>query len=194
MPTDSPRPEAFVRSVHRLACLAYLFCVGVFVFRYRSEAPTIGPYTKRYLIGVILPFLVIAAVTVLVSSTRSRPRSGRSERLRARLPAPLAWMAGAGMLAALSGAPVMPVYIQGSGRALPRGAVVPRPVRVTVAFGTPIRFARERGRGRYQEISDGIMAAIGRLKSEAERGGRAAAHDPRTDPTTPGAALAGRIH
>jgi len=31
--------------------------------------------------------------------------------------------AGAGMLAALSGAPVLPVYIQGSGRALPRGAV-----------------------------------------------------------------------
>jgi 1-acyl-sn-glycerol-3-phosphate acyltransferase len=102
--------------------------------------------------------------------------------------------AGAGMLAALSGAPVLPVYIQGSGRALPRGAAVPRPVRVTVRFGAPIRFARERGRSRYQEVSDEIMAAIGRLKTEAEREHRAAAADTRRDPTTPGRAPAGRIH
>jgi len=103
--------------------------------------------------------------------------------------------AGAGMLAALSGAPVVPVYVQGSGRALPRGAVVPRPARVTVTFGTPpLRFARERGKARYQEISDEIMAAIGRVKTEAERGHPAAAEDTRTDPTTPGRAPAGRIH
>ena len=103
--------------------------------------------------------------------------------------------AGAGMLAALSGAPVVPAYIQGSGRALPRGAVMPRPVRVTVTFGAPIRFARERGRTRYQDVSNEIMAAIGRLKAEAERGHRvAAAEDTRTDSTTPGRAPAGRIH
>ncbi|HWC01549.1 MAG TPA: lysophospholipid acyltransferase family protein [Methylomirabilota bacterium] len=102
--------------------------------------------------------------------------------------------AGAGMLAALSGAPVVPAYIQGSGRALPRGAVVPRPTRVTVRFGAPIRFARGRGKTRYQDVSDEIMAAIGRLKTEAERGDPAAAEDERTDFTTPGRALAGRIH
>ena len=101
---------------------------------------------------------------------------------------------GAGMLAALSGAPVVPVYVQGSGRALPRGAVLPRPARVTVTFGAPIRFVRKRGRTRYQEVSDEIMAAVGRLKTEAERGHPAAAEDTRTDPTTPGRALAGRIH
>ena len=102
---------------------------------------------------------------------------------------------GAGMLAALSGAPVVPVYIQGSGRALPRGAVVPRPVRVTVTFGAPIRFARERGRTRYQDVSNEIMAAISRLKTETERGHHAAAvEDTRTDSTTPGRAPAGRIH
>ena len=98
------------------------------------------------------------------------------------------------MLAALSGAPVVPVYVQGSGRALPRGAVLPRPARVTVTFGTPIRFARKRGRTRYQEVSDEIMAAVGRLKTEAERGRPAAAEDTHTDPTTPGRAPAGRIH
>ena len=101
---------------------------------------------------------------------------------------------GAGMLAVLSGAPVVPVYIQGSGRALPRGAVVPRPGRVTVTCGTPLRFGRERGRAHYQKVSDEIMAAIGRLKMEAERRDPVAAEDARTDPTTPGEALAGRIH
>jgi 1-acyl-sn-glycerol-3-phosphate acyltransferase len=102
--------------------------------------------------------------------------------------------AGAGMLAVLSGAPVVPVYVEGSGRALPRGAVLPRPRRVTVRFGAPIRFGRERGRARYQKVSDEIMAAIGRLEPEAERGHPAAPEDARTDPTTPGRALAGRIH
>jgi 1-acyl-sn-glycerol-3-phosphate acyltransferase len=103
--------------------------------------------------------------------------------------------AGAGMLVALSGAPVVPVYVQGTGRALPRGAVVPRPVRVRVTFGAPLRFARGRGRERYQDISDEIIAAIGRLKTDAERPHPAAVvEDPRTDSTTRGRALAGRIH
>ena len=102
--------------------------------------------------------------------------------------------AGTGMLAALSEAPVVPVYVQGTGRALPRGAVLPRPARVTVTFGAPIRFTRERGRARYQEISDEIMAAIGRVKAETERGRPAAATARRTDSTTPDAAPAGRIH
>jgi 1-acyl-sn-glycerol-3-phosphate acyltransferase len=101
--------------------------------------------------------------------------------------------AGAGMLAALSGAPVVPVYVQGSGRALPRGTVLPRPRRITVTFGAPIRFGRERGRARYQEVSDEIMAAIDRLRTEVERE-HPATDDTRTDPTTPGRALAGRIH
>jgi 1-acyl-sn-glycerol-3-phosphate acyltransferase len=98
------------------------------------------------------------------------------------------------MLAALSEAPVVPVYVQGTGRALPRGAVLPRPTRVTVTFGTPIRFTRERGRARYQEISDQIMAAVGRLKVETERGRPAVATVRRADSTTPEAAPAGRIH
>ena len=101
--------------------------------------------------------------------------------------------AGTGMLAALSEAPVVPVYVQGSARAFPRGAAVPRPSRVTVTFGTPIRFARRRGKARYQEISDEIMAAIGRVKTEAE-GGHAAAGSRSTDSTTPGRTPVSRIH
>ena len=101
--------------------------------------------------------------------------------------------AGAGMLAARSEAPVMPVYVRGSGRAFPRGAAVPRPSRVTVTFGTPIRFARERGKTRYQEISDEIMAAIGRVKTEAEAG-HAVAGSRSTESTTPGRTPVSRIH
>lgn len=101
--------------------------------------------------------------------------------------------AGAGMLAALSAAPVVPVYIQGSERALPRGAAAPRPARVTVTFGAPITFKRERGKARYQDISDEIMAAIGRVKAEADRD-PAASSDRATDSTTPGRTPVSRIH
>lgn len=75
---------------------------------------------------------------------------------------------GTGMLAARSEAPVVPVYIRGTGQALPRGSRFPRPARVTVAFGPPLRFRRGRGREHYQRITDEIMAAIGRLKAEVD--------------------------
>ena len=81
------------------------------------------------------------------------------------------------MLAALSGAPVVPVYIQGSGRALARGWSS-RPVRVTVTFGAPIRFARERGRTRYQDVSDEI--ASGHRPPQDESSGDARQPPPRT--------------
>jgi 1-acyl-sn-glycerol-3-phosphate acyltransferase len=89
---------------------------------------------------------------------------------------------GAGMLAALSEAPVVPVYVEGTGQALPRGASRPQRARVTVRYGPPLRFERGRGRQRYQEISDAIMAAIGRLKAEAEQG--ASSSNPTSSTTT----------
>jgi 1-acyl-sn-glycerol-3-phosphate acyltransferase len=74
---------------------------------------------------------------------------------------------GVGMLAALSGAPVVPVYVQGSGRAWPRGAKLPRPARITVTFGPPLRFRPADGSARrecYEAASREIMAAIARLR------------------------------
>jgi 1-acyl-sn-glycerol-3-phosphate acyltransferase len=86
------------------------------------------------------------------------------------------------MLAALAGVPVVPVYVEGSGRALPRGAGRPRLSRITVRYGPPLMFDRgKRGAGgkeRYQEISDQIMAAIGRLRAEAEQASPAASPAP----------------
>ena len=73
---------------------------------------------------------------------------------------------GAGMLAVLSGAPVVPVLVEGSGRAWPRGQRLPRPVKVRVTFGPPRVFERKDAEGRktdYGMVSREMMAAIGDL-------------------------------
>lgn len=83
--------------------------------------------------------------------------------------------AGAGMLAVMTGAPVVPVYVSGSGRAWPKGRRLPRPAKVTVVFGEPLRFDGRRGgdrRQQYEAASRAMMAAIGRLKDALEAQGR----------------------
>ncbi|MGH7334404.1 MAG: lysophospholipid acyltransferase family protein [Candidatus Rokuibacteriota bacterium] len=77
--------------------------------------------------------------------------------------------AGAGMLAVLSGAPVVPVYISGSGQAWPRGRRFPRRSRVTVTFGPPLVLeGRETAtrRERYAEATRAMMAAIAHLRDQ----------------------------
>jgi 1-acyl-sn-glycerol-3-phosphate acyltransferase len=80
---------------------------------------------------------------------------------------------GAGMLAVLSGASVVPVYVSGSGRAWPRGRRLPRPGgKITVVFGPPVRFAGGDGardkKESYEAASQAMMAAIARLKDAAQ--------------------------
>ncbi len=105
---------------------------------------------------------------------------------------------GAGLLAVRSGAPVVPVYIRGTGRVLPRGAIWPRRAPVTVTFGPPLSFPRERGRVRYQEASDRIMAAIARLQALGEEpaAGDAVptAREAARHETAPGTVPAGQLH
>jgi cytidylate kinase len=75
---------------------------------------------------------------------------------------------GAGLLAVSSGAAVVPVYIRGSGRAWPKGRRLPRPAKVTVTFGKPLRFEAERGADRkalYEIASREMMDAILRLRN-----------------------------
>jgi len=106
--------------------------------------------------------------------------------------------AGAGMLAALSGAPVVPAYVRGTGAALPRGRALPRPSAITVAFGPPLRFeAGRRGRAYYEEVSARMMEAIGRLKAAMERGplpARAASPSVSLAVEAPGLCPAGPFH
>ena len=84
--------------------------------------------------------------------------------------------AGVGMLAVLSGAPVVPVYVSGTGAALPHGRSMPRPARVRVTFGPPLHFKRD-GRGgkragddgrkeAYREAAQEMMRAIGQLRDQ----------------------------
>jgi 1-acyl-sn-glycerol-3-phosphate acyltransferase len=74
---------------------------------------------------------------------------------------------GAGMLAVLSGAAVVPVYIQGSGRVWPRGRALPRPGKVIVTFGPPLHFeSRDSGdrKAQYEAASAAMMDAIRALR------------------------------
>ena len=76
---------------------------------------------------------------------------------------------GAGMLAVMSGAPVVPVHVSGSGRALPAGRVVPRPAKIRVRFGPPLHFKAahsEERKERYREATREIMRAIAQLRGQ----------------------------
>jgi 1-acyl-sn-glycerol-3-phosphate acyltransferase len=97
--------------------------------------------------------------------------------------------AGGGMLAVLSGAPVVPVYVAGSGAAWPRGHRLPRRGSVTVTFGRPLRFSRVDGAARkeqYEAASREMMGAIARLRDET-MGVRAGAAAPRQGEAVSGA-------
>jgi 1-acyl-sn-glycerol-3-phosphate acyltransferase len=85
---------------------------------------------------------------------------------------------GAALLAVQSGATVVPAYISGSGRAWPRGRRLPRPAKVVVTFGPPLRFPRALGAERkahYEAVSRQMMAAIAELRDRAVGGVGAAA-------------------
>jgi 1-acyl-sn-glycerol-3-phosphate acyltransferase len=80
--------------------------------------------------------------------------------------------AGAGMLAVMSGAPVVPVHVSGSDRALPPGRALPRPAKVRVVFGPPLHFKPGTGEARkesYREASAEMMRAIAQLRDQQER-------------------------
>jgi 1-acyl-sn-glycerol-3-phosphate acyltransferase len=71
---------------------------------------------------------------------------------------------GAALLAALSGAPVVPAYIDGARDSLPVGGRFPRPARIHVRFGPPLLFPAGRG-GRGREA----LADFARQMQEAIR-------------------------
>jgi 1-acyl-sn-glycerol-3-phosphate acyltransferase len=80
---------------------------------------------------------------------------------------------GAALLAVHSGAPVVPAYVEGTGRAWPRGHRLPRPVKVMVTFGAPLRFQRVTGgdrKAQYEAASRQMMAAIGELRDRSVGG------------------------
>lgn len=81
---------------------------------------------------------------------------------------------GIGLLVLKSGAPVVPVRVWGTFEAMGRGVHFPKPERVIVKYGEPMRFtelraearvcSKERLREIYQQVADEIMAAIAKLE------------------------------
>lgn len=75
---------------------------------------------------------------------------------------------GIGLIAARTGAPVIPVLHQGTGKVLPRGAWFPRPHRIVIKFGAPLRFGEGQIGERQDQaelFSQTIMEKIAALKT-----------------------------
>ncbi len=75
---------------------------------------------------------------------------------------------GIGLIAARTGVPVIPVLHRGTEKVLPRGAWFPRPHRIVIKFGAPLRFG-EGQTGKRQDqaelFSQTIMEKIAALKT-----------------------------
>jgi 1-acyl-sn-glycerol-3-phosphate acyltransferase len=87
---------------------------------------------------------------------------------------------GVALLSRRSGAPVVPVGIAGTAESMPKGASLPEPLPVRVAFGPPMRRADSGGgprarREEDREFTDELMRRIAELVEEAEAGRRPAA-------------------
>ncbi|MFQ5878442.1 MAG: lysophospholipid acyltransferase family protein [Acidobacteriota bacterium] len=76
---------------------------------------------------------------------------------------------GAALIAALSGAPVVPAFIDGADQSLPVGGRFPRPTRVHVRFGPPLRF----GSSRRRAGRDALLAFARRMREAIDGLGRA---------------------
>lgn len=82
---------------------------------------------------------------------------------------------GVAWLALTSGAPVVPVALHGTERLQPVGKRIPRPHRVTVTFGSPLRFTGDPSSARSRRaVTNEVMHAIGALSGQ-ERADRFAA-------------------
>jgi 1-acyl-sn-glycerol-3-phosphate acyltransferase len=80
---------------------------------------------------------------------------------------------GAGFIAQKAGCPVVPVALTGTRECLPKGAMWPRRVPVTLTFGKPFVLATKRADGTkisHEDASDAIMVAIAELLPEEKWG------------------------
>jgi 1-acyl-sn-glycerol-3-phosphate acyltransferase len=80
---------------------------------------------------------------------------------------------GVAWLALATGAPVVPVALSGTERIQPVGTRVPRPGKVTVRFGEPLRFTPPAGLRpgtARRQVTDEIMAAIAALSGQPVTG------------------------
>jgi|WetSurMetagenome_2_1015567.scaffolds.fasta_scaffold00020_74 long-chain acyl-CoA synthetase len=82
---------------------------------------------------------------------------------------------GIGILAVERNIPVVPVYIDGAARALPRGAVFMRPAKIRIVFGRPVTVSdidmdRKPDKiDRYQFFADELRESVIKLRKEIEK-------------------------
>jgi 1-acyl-sn-glycerol-3-phosphate acyltransferase len=79
---------------------------------------------------------------------------------------------GIGMFVSHAQADVIPCYISGAWQALPKGAVIPRPRKIRIAYGPLITYEEFKDcpgtREGYRRISEKIMERIAALKKQME--------------------------
>jgi 1-acyl-sn-glycerol-3-phosphate acyltransferase len=79
---------------------------------------------------------------------------------------------GVGFMAHRTNACVIPVFLDGTYKAMPRNSKMIKPTRITVSFGKPIDMSiyrnSEANRETYSKIGEDIMSGIAKLKAERE--------------------------
>lgn len=79
---------------------------------------------------------------------------------------------GVGLIIAKTKPVVVPVHIEGAHKAFPRGSFFPKPVKITLRFGTPIDYTSrqlESGKQAYQAIATEVMQAIAAAGNVSEK-------------------------
>ena len=99
---------------------------------------------------------------ILIFPEGTRSKNGRLQK----------GLAGVGLFADKINVDILPVYVDGAYEAFPRDSKLPRPVKVRINIGEPLKIEQwhdiPKGRERYQAIADDIMCAINKLKTELE--------------------------
>ena len=96
------RAERFIGSAFRVTVLLLVAVGAPFVFGYRSADPVWGPFTSRYLFGVLVPFAAVAAgalAAALAWDPIARALAAMAGRLPRTLAAVATWGAGIVLLA-----------------------------------------------------------------------------------------------
>ena len=76
---------------------------------------------------------------------------------------------GIGYMAAGTNIPVVPCYLDGAFRAWPKGALVPRPRRVTLRIGRPMRFQNESNAKRVAMALEEAVKSLKVAKSQSRK-------------------------
>lgn len=112
---------------------------------------------------------LLAGGAIILFPEGTRTRDGRLQPARS----------GIGLAVIKSKAPVVPVRVFGTFKAYGRHLRIPRPYRVAVKYGQPMRFEQLRAEARvcskprlkeiYQQVADEIMAAIAKLEPHEDK-------------------------